>query len=795
MAPRPANVVQPARITESFDADWRFCKGDVPGAEKPDFADANWRQLNVPHDWSIDGPFDKDAPTRGSGAFLPGGIAWYRKTFTLPAEAAGKRVFVEFDGVMQNSDVWINGRHLGRRPYGYVSFRYELTDLLDSPFSSANIIAVRADTSQQPSSRWYTGGGIYRHVRLILTDPLHVDQWATFVSTPAVTPALAIARVETNVLNQSAASREAVVRFSLVSPSGDVVATADSAAQPIPAAGSVPFRHEFSVARPQLWDLDTPRLYRAVVTVRSGGKTTDDETTAFGIRDARFEAATGFWLNGRNLKVLGVCLHHDGGAFGAAVPLAVWEHRLATLRTLGVNAIRTAHNPPDPGFLDLCDRMGFLVMDELFDCWTVGKTRYDYHLYFEEWSKTDVRDTVRRDRNHPSIILYSAGNEIHDTLKEELAKRILAGLVAEFHASDPTRPVTQALFRPNRSHDYTNGLADMLDVIGTNYRDSELLAAWRAKPTRKIIGTEQDHLLQTWLLARDNPPHAGQFLWSGVDYLGEAWRWPMIGSSSGLLDRTAGIKPRARERQSWWSGQPMVALTRRVAPALVSNSDPGYEPMAVLMRRRQELFSDWNPVDSQPHDETVEVYSNCESVELFLDGRSLGAKPLDADAAPRVWTVPYAPGTLRAVARNGGKDAAFDELRTAGAPAAIVVTADRPDVSPDWEDVVRVTAKVVDSQGVLVPTAGNVISFAIDGPGTIVAVDNADNTSHEPFQAAQRQAYQGRCVAFIRATAPRGRITFHASAPDLKAGSVRLSATAPATSAAFASRDAAKRTR
>ena len=332
-----------------------------------------------------------------------------------------------------------------------------------------------------------------------------------------------------------------------------------------------------------------------------------------------------------------------------------------------MNAIRTAHNPPAPEFLDLCDRMGFLVMDEMFDCWTVAKNPYDYHLYFNEWSKMDERDTILRDRNHPSIILYSVGNEIHDTPKAELAKGILEGLVAVAHEADPTRPVTQALFRPNVSHDYDDGLADLLDVIGQNYRENEILAAHAQNPSRKIIGTENQHSRAAWLALRDNPPYAGQFLWSGIDYLGESRRWPVVAAGSGLLDRTGAPKPMAFERQSWWSDKPMVFITRRVAPNALRPTDPGYEPAAQdVLRRPQVLFADWTPKNLQPHEETVEVYSNCKEVELFLNGKSLGVKPLNADASPRMWKVAFAPGTLKAVARNNGKVVATDELRTAG---------------------------------------------------------------------------------------------------------------------------------
>ena len=768
-----------ARVTGSFDAGWRFLKADAPGAEQPQFDDSAWRMVDVPHDWSIEGPFARTNKTGGAGAFLPSGIGWYRKSFTLPENDANQCVFIEFDGVMGNSDVWINGFHLGHRPYGYVSFQYELTGHLKFGAGQTNVLAVRADTSEQPASRWYSGAGIYRHVHLSVTDPVHFEQWGVFVTTPQVTASQATVRVQTAITNQSDAPREVTVQTTLLARGGKSVASIETGLK-VSNATAADCVQQIILSKPQLWNLDDPKLYHAVSKIISAGSMLDETTTTFGIRDAHFEADTGFWLNGKNFKIKGVCLHHDGGAFGAAVPLGVWEERLKTLKSLGVNAIRTAHNPPAPEFLDLCDRMGFLVMDEMFDCWTVAKNPYDYHLYFNEWSKTDERDTILRDRNHPGIILYSVGNEIHDTPKAELAKGILRGLVAVAHEADPTRPVTQALFRPNASHDYDDGLADMLDVIGQNYRENEILAAHEQNPARKIIGTENQHNRAAWLALRDHPPYAGQFLWSGIDYLGESRRWPVVAAGSGLLDRTGAPKPMAFERQSWWSDQPMVSITRRIAPAALSPTDPGYEPAQQdALRRPQVLFADWTPKNSGPHDEDVEVYSNCKDVELFLNGKSLGAQPLPADASPRVWKVAYAPGTLKALARNEGKVVAADELRTAGQPAKILLTTNHKKIADDWDGVAFVRATVVDQHDTPVPGADNLISFMVSGPGMVAAVDNADNASHEPFQASERHAFQGECVAFVKATAPTGRIILTASAPGLKSGSVTLKALPP----------------
>jgi beta-galactosidase len=764
-------LAMPARTQENFDAGWRFRQTDAPGAQASAFNDSAWRTLEVPHDWSIAEPFAQTNPAGGAGAFLPGGVVWYRKHFNLPATDTNACAFVEFDGVMANSDVWLNGVHLGHRPNGYVSFSYELTGHLN--FSGDNVLAVRCDTAQQPASRWYAGAGIYRHVRLVITSPLHVARDGIFVSTPNVSAAAATVKIATTLTNESAGELKYNLQTQIIGPDGKATNAAVIHGR-LAAHDGKTAAQEMVLPQPRLWDLATPNLYCAVSKIMADGECLDAVTNTFGIRDAHFAAATGFWLNGKNFKIKGVCLHADGGAFGAAVPLDVWRQRLATLKELGVNAIRTAHNPPAPEFLDLCDRMGFLVMDEFFDCWTVGKNRYDYHLYFNDWSHRDERDTILRDRNHPSVILYSVGNEIHDTPKAALAKRILTGLVAVAHAADPTRPVTQALFRPNASGDYTNGLADLLDVVGQNYREQEILAAHAQKPSRKILGTENTHDRQQWVALRDHPAYAGQFLWTGVDYLGESRRWPVIGHGSGLLDRTGRIRPLARERQSWWSGQPMVSVNRRVSKDDRMPTDPGYGGEE---RHTQVVFADWTPAHLAPHPENVEVYSNCKEVELFLNGKSLGAKTINANAAPRNWQVTFAPGTLRVVARDEhGNVVATDELQTAGAPAKIKLMSDTTQLAPGFDHVAEIRAVVTDTNGIEIPRANDLMTFTASGPGEIVAVDNGDNASHEPFQATQRRAYEGECVAFVRATANSGKITVTASAQGLAAGGVEIQA-------------------
>lgn len=759
-----------ARSIVSLDSDWAFLAGDRSGAESPGFDSAAWRKLDVPHDWSIEGGFSKDAATTGSGGWLPSGVTWYRKTFTLPADAKGQRAWIEFDGIMANSSVWLNGHLLGKRPNGYVSFRYDITDRLhpDGP----NLLAVRADTSAQPASRWYTGNGIYRHVRLVTAAPVHVEPWGVHVTTPEADADAATVKIRTSVTNTAANSGKFSLRTVILDPHGKSLATIATEIT-LEAGKSNQLDQQVKLPHPGLWSLESPALHTLVTRIYQGETVLDEVTTPFGIRKAEFRTDTGFWLNGKNLKLKGVCLHHDGGAVGAAVPLDVWERRLLELRELGVNAIRTAHNPPAPEFLDLCDRMGFLVMDEFFDCWLKGKNDYDYHLYFKEWSLTDLREGVLRDRNHPSVILYSVGNEIHDTPNAESAKKTLRGLVDVCHEVDPSRPVTQALFRPNVSGDYTNGLADMLDVIGTNYRDKELLDAWKAKPGRLIVGTEQGHERATWLHCRDNPQHSGQFLWAGIDYLGESRSWSLTVYNAGLLDRAGFVQARGRERQSWWSEKPMVAAFRRIGMTSATPADPGYE--AVEWNRRKVLFADWNPADSAPHEENVEIYSNAGEVELFLNDQSLGKKEVRKDAAPLNWKVPYQPGILKAIATTQGREVATDVLRTAGTPAKIALVPDKTTLATTFDSCASIEVRLLDENGTLVPNADAKISFTLAGPGKIIGVDSGNVVSTERFQASERMSDQGRALAIVRAT-EKGKITLTASAAGLPSASVELAA-------------------
>jgi len=736
------------RNVQNFDKDWRFHEGDTSGAEAMTFADASWRQLTVPHDWSIEGAYDKNNKTGRGGGYLPNGIGWYRKSFEAPESYQNKKVFIEFDGVMANSDVWINGLHLGKRPFGYVSFMYELTPHLKP---GKNIIAVKADNTLQPASRWYSGAGIYRHTRLIVTHPLHIEQWGIFVSTPEVSNTKATVLIQTNLINASLSQQQIILETSLLDANGKQVGSSKSN-QKVEAGKSLKIDQRIVLNNPVLWDVDQPKIYRAITKVLSGNKIIDDQETNFGIRQFHFDAATGFHLNGKNLKLKGVCLHHDGGAVGAAVPLRIWEKRLETLKLFGVNAIRTAHNPMATEFMDLCDRMGFLVMNETFDTWTARKSNADhgYNLFFNDWWEKDTRDIVMRDRNHPSIIMYSVGNEIRDNLNDSTGFKKYRDQQNLIHRLDSTRPVTMALFRPGESKVYTNGFVETMDIVGQNYRDNELVAVHNAKPQLKVVGTENGHTRDAWLVMRDNPFIAGHFLWTGIDYLGEA-DWPSIGSGAGLLDKTGAPKPRAYERGSWWSDKPMVYIARKI-----SNAGTG------------QLVSDWTPSDPDTYDEaSIEIYSNCEEVELFLNDQSLGKKKHPADDAPLEWNFAYKPGTLKAVAKNKGAIVATHQLITAGPPAKIKLTADKMIINNDWNDVVFVTATVVDANGNKCPNADHLINFNTNGPGIIASVDNGNRMSHELYKVKQRQAYQGECIAIIKSSDSKGKITVTASSQGL----------------------------
>jgi beta-galactosidase len=795
------------RIRESFDFGWRFLKGDAPGAQQPEFPDSNWQSVDLPHDWSIAGPFSQDAPSSGAGGFLPTGIGWYRKRFRIPPGHRGKIITLECDGIYQNSEVWINGTWLGLRPYGYVPFAYDLTPHLK--IDSDNIIAVKVDNSLQTNCRWYSGSGIYRHTWLLATNPVRVSYWGTSITYPQVSKASATVAVRTRITNGEKAPIQCSLTTAILDAQGSTVQTGE-ASQEITANGEYDFFQQLEIKQPNLWSPANPSLYTVRSTVQESGRLVDIYDTPIGIRDALFDADRGFLLNGDPVKLNGVCVHHEAGCVGAAVPERVWERRLEILREMGCNAIRTSHNPYAAEFLDLCDRMGFLVMAEAFDEWRVpkGQIRNGYHLHFDEWYERDLKNMLHRDRNHPSIVLWSAGNEIGDQSAPEGAET-LRELLAIFHAEDPTRPVTAACDRiasEPPSNTARPEFLSLLDIVGYNYVDR-----WRdradkyysidhaAYPQRRVIGTEsgaiggirgdyrylfpaeatpqqrrflmptnrQLDVEELWQFVRTYDYVAGDFMWTGIDYLGEAF-WPFKASPSGVIDTCGFKKDGFYFYQSQWTAKPMV-----------------------------HLFPHWNWKGKEGQVIPVTCYTNCDTVELFLNGKSFGEKGYEfprlgmdgtyGNYPPRAralrttsdlhlsWDVPYESGTLKAVGMKDGQVVATVEVSTAGEAAALALSADRKTLSANHRDVVHIVVEVRDEQGHRVPSSENDITFQIEGEGALIGVDNGDPQSHEDYKATHRKAFDGLCLAIVQSTQNAGRIKISASSPGLGSQSVTIS--------------------
>jgi beta-galactosidase len=809
----------PARIRDSFDFGWKFYKGDAPGAQQPGFADAAWRSLDLPHDWSVEGPFVQTEPSGGAGGYAPTGTGWYRKRFRLPAPYQDRKVSIEFDGVYQNSEVWIDGQYLGKRPFGYISFAYDLTPHLNA--AGENVVAVKVDNSPQPSSRWYTGSGIYRHTWLVAVNPVHVSQWGTFVTVPLVTKESAIVHIKTKVRNQGGMAAACALTTAIVDREGKAVQTAEAAMEMEIGAGvEYEFAQQMTLDKPSLWNVASPYLYKVRSTVHAGQQIVDEYETPFGVREALFDADRGFLLNGAHVKINGVCLHHEGASVGSAVPERVWERRFEVLREMGCNAIRTSHNPPAPEFLDLCDRMGFLVMNEAFDEWKAGKGQVrgnGYSRNYDEWHERDVTDFVRRDRNHPSVVLWSCGNEIPDQISEH-GVEILRELIGIFHREDPTRPVTagcdQIAAEPKEA---PVEFLSLLDVVGYNYADR-----WRerkelyysldktAHPNWRMIGTESSGMggprgdyrgfvpaapgqavaataagqfggrgggrggfrgLDTeelWKFVHNHDYVAGDFMWTGIDYLGEAGG-AARGATAGVIDSCGFPKDGYYFYQSQWTDKPVL-----------------------------HLFPHWNWKGREGQFLPVACYTNCDSVELFVNGKSVGVKGYlfprygmagrygqyapgtqggirTTDDLHLAWDVPYEPGTLKAVGTKAGKVVTEVEVSTTGDPAAIGLSVDRAAIRADRRDVSHITVKVLDAEGRVHPDADNEVTFEIQGEGKLIGVDNGNMAEMTAdFKGKSRKAFHGMCLAIVQSTAKVGQIRVTATSPGLKASAVTI---------------------
>ncbi len=775
---------KPGRQYVDFDFDWRFQRGDNPTGFDPELDDTAWRVVQLPHDWSIEGPF---GPEYASGTgYAPGGIAWYRKRFMLSPDLEGRQLAVEFDGVYENAEVWINGQLVGRRPYGYSSFQFDLTPYLD--FAGENVLAVRVDHSKNADSRWYTGSGIYRHVRLRITDPLAVAHWGTFVTTPQVSDERATVAAETSVDNRHDRRRKVTFRWTILDPNGNQAA-ATTADATIDANSTANIHTELAIDNPARWSIDSPALYTLRTEVLDGAVPVDSTDTRFGIRTIRFDPDHGFFLNGQNLKLKGVCLHHDAGCLGAAVPAKVLERRLRLMKELGANAIRTSHNPPAPELLDACDRLGLLVQDEAFDEFTPPKNkwirgrnvgrpaRFGYGEYFHEWAQRDVQDMVRRDRNHPSIIMWSIGNEIdypndpftHPVLGDEFRKtqpraEQLVGpgkqLVQAVKQLDTTRPVTAALAQLHMTNEV--GFPELLDVVGYNYQENRYAEDHQRFPRRIIYGSENGDAYGAWRAVTQNDYIAGQFLWTGIDHLGEAGPWPARISPAGLVDVAGFKKPDAWWRQALWSDKPLVYLAAREP----RNGDrpPSRRFRGWPGRERQEH---WNWKEASPV--RVDCCTNCPLVDLYLNGTLI--KTLTSDDERQGWRtteLDFQPGTLEAVGRDGQQQLCRFALHTAGPPRRVQLQTDAAELAADGHDVAQLTIAIVDEHGIRVPDAENEVTFTVEGPVNLLGIDNGRIAGAVDYQDNRCDAYRGRGLAIVRSQRHPGTATIRASAAGLE---------------------------
>lgn len=773
------------RKTENFNRDWKFKLGDVANGQIIKLDDTQWRLLNLPHDWSIEGNFAKDNPSTAGGGALPGGIGWYRKSFTVSENDKDKSVYIEFDGVYRNSEVWLNEHYLGKRPYGYSSFRYNLTPYLKYG-KEKNIISVKVDNSNQPNSRWYSGSGIYRNVRLVTTNKIAVEYNGTYIITPIINDEYAAITIQTTIKNSIGKVQNIKLINEVVYNIGKVVTSVESSVTLSDQQNQV-VTQNLDLSNPILWKLNNPYLYTMVTKIEYDNKVCDEYTTKFGIRYFYFDVETGFSLNGERIKINGVCNHHDLGCLGAAVNYRAIERQIEILKEMGVNSIRTSHNPPAPELLDLCDKMGILVMDEAFDMWVKGKTEFDYSLDWNEWYKKDLSDFVIRDRNHPSVFIWSIGNEVIEQwdTKDVNASLLTEDLANTVRSLDRTRPITAAC----NGVDPTNPLirSGALDLVGLNYHHEVFKNFQKNYPAKVFIATETVSSLatrgyydmpsdsirrwpikwdvpfnegnvdntcsaydncstpwgstqeETWRIIKKYDFLSGQYIWTGFDYLGEPtpYSWPSRSSYFGIVDLAGFPKDTYFMYQSEWTKKDVL-----------------------------HIFPHWN----WKQDDIVDVwaYTNCDEVELFLNDKSVGTKSKTGDELHLMWRIPFEPGILKAIGKSNGKTILTKEITTADEPYKITLEADRENISADGTDLSFVTVKVLDKKNNIVPYANNLINFELSGEGKIIGVDNGCQTNHQSLKEKFINAFNGKCLVVIQSSDKSGQIKLKATSDKLK---------------------------
>ena len=861
-----ASPVFAARARLSFNDDWRFIQGDpegtgdalsyknlkpwlLPSAAKftkngevanakrpegnvgesvpftqPACDDSNWRRLNLPHDWAIEGPFKQEYPGE-TGKLKWWGPVWYRKHFTLPAADAGKQIYLDVDGAMSYASAWVNGQFAGGWPYGYASWRVDMTPFVKP--GAENVIAIRLDSPEE-SSRWYPGSGIYRSVWLVKTAPVHVGQWGNDIVASVEKDEPSQVTVTTTIENHGRMNADVYTsaRFYELKVDGSRgrAIRAEAVHKPkifytaVKPEESGVWKQSFLINKPKLWSVHSPNRYVAVTTLEAYGKVVDEVESPFGIRTIQFTADNGFLLNGERVQLNGVCNHHDLGALGAAFNVRAAERQLEILQEMGCNAIRTAHNPPAPELLDLCDRMGFLVMDEAYDTWQGRKKRNDYHVLFPDWAEADLRAMIRRDRNHPSIIMWSTGNEMPD-MRNQRGVEISERLTAIVKEEDPTRPVTAGC-----NHDVAgfNGFQNTLDVFGFNYKP-HLYEKFRAtNASIPILGSETastvssrgeyffpasddksqgmadfqmssyDLYAPRWAMVADRefqfqdqlPFVAGEFVWTGFDYLGEPTPY---NSDLSNLNNYSNPEDRARAEKE------LAEMGKIRTPS--RSSYFGIVDLAGFPKDRYYLYQarwrpdlrmahilpHWNWPERVGEVTPVHVYTSGDETELFLNGKSLGRKKKGELEYRLRWNdVVYRPGELKVVAYKNGKKWATNVMKTTGPATKLTLIADRDRITADGKDLSFITVTVADKNGLLVPRAKDHIKFKIEGPGEIVATDNGDPTSHESFQSPERNAFNGLALVIVRAKpGESGKITLTAESEGLKSGKTTIRGVKP----------------